>query len=157
MPKQSEIEEQEVEARPRNISFFLKEKAAPPVELERVISDRFKDDKGVPVPFVVKALPASRARDLEKLAQRAVKTNGKVTGSETDLQKYMDLLIIDSCEFPDFSSAELIKSYGARNPEHLLNTMLTAGERTRLMEAVNEANGFDNEPLQELMDEAKNS
>ncbi len=140
----------------RSTSFFLKEKAVPQQEIERVISDRFKDEEGKPVPFVLRAVSPARARELERLAQKPVKNgNGKTIGTEPDFDKIGDLMIIESCEFPDFSDAELIKSYGVRNAEQLLNTMLAIGEKLKLSNAVNEVNLINQEPMSDLVDDAK--
>ena len=83
------------------------------------------------------------------------RTDKKTKRVETrfDGNRYSALLAAESVVYPDLHDAELQKSYGVMGADKLVVAMLTAGEFTRLSEAVQQASGFD---LEESIEDAKN-
>ncbi|WP_313583353.1 phage tail assembly chaperone [Lacrimispora sp.] len=123
------------------------------VTREVVLSDRFKDDKGNPVPFVIKAITQ---KENEKLARMSRKTSG-VKGASTeklDNFLYTKRLILACVQEPDFSNRELCEFYGTEDPLEVPSQMLSIGEYNRLSEAILELNGM--EGPEEKLEEAKN-
>lgn len=119
-----------------------------------IVSDRFKDDDGNPVPFVIKAI---NQKENEKLARMSRKTtNVKGTPVESlDNILYTKRLLLACVQEPDFSAQEMCKYYGTEDPLDVPSQMLSIGEYNRLSEAILELNGL-REP-KELMEDAKNS
>ena len=56
---------------------------------------------------------------------------------------------------PDLDAVDIQDAYGASSARELIDKMLLAGERNRLLEAVNEINGLD-KSLDDMVKEAKN-
>jgi hypothetical protein len=77
---------------------------------------------------------------------------------ETDQDKYMANLIIETTTYPDLKSSELQAAWGVMGAEELLKAMKTKmrdGEYGEWSNVVSSVNGYD-KGLQELMEEAKN-
>ena len=77
---------------------------------------------------------------------------------ETDQDRYVANLIIETTVYPDFKNADLQKSWGVMGAEELLKAMKTKmidGEYSVLSNIVSEVNGYDLN-MQELIEEAKN-
>ena len=121
-----------------------------------IISDRFKDKDGNPVPFVIKTLTQEENEKLRKRASKPVKKNGVVISETTDSDLYGKLLILESVVEPNLRDAELGKFYGTLSPEEVAGKMLTAGEYGKLASAISEFNGFTDSEVEILEEEAKN-
>ena len=129
-----------------------------PVEQEQevVISKRFKDENGEPVPFIIKTIPQSVNEGLSKKCT----TNRVIKGQtvrQFDAARYTSTLMVECCVQPDFRDADLCKQYGCVDPVDVPARMLTAGEYNTLGEKIMVLNGFDVDPVTKLEDEAKNS
>lgn len=77
---------------------------------------------------------------------------------ETDQDKYMDNLIIETTTYPDLKNSELQSAWGVMGSEELLRAMkskMMDGEFAEWSSTVAEINGYD-KGIQELMEEAKN-
>lgn len=77
---------------------------------------------------------------------------------ETDQDKFISNLIIETTTYPDLKNAELQSSWGVVGAEELLKAMklkMTDGEYAEWSTIVSEINGY-NKGLQELVEEAKN-
>lgn len=77
---------------------------------------------------------------------------------ETDQDKYVLNLIIETTTYPDLKNAELQKSWGVMGAEQLLESMkskMSDGEYSDWSNVVSEVNGY-NRTIEELVDEAKN-
>ena len=120
---------------------------------EIVISTRFQDENGKPVPFKVKSL-TQEENDL--LIKKATITRKGKSGMEEkfDSMSYRRALILAGTVEPDFSSEEMCKAYGVLDPALVPGKMLKAGEFSALANAISELSGFGEEEAEE---EAKNS
>lgn len=77
---------------------------------------------------------------------------------ETDQNKFIANLIIETTTYPDLKNAELQSAWGVVGAEQLLNAMkskMTDGEFSEWSNVVSSINGYD-KGIQELMEEAKN-
>ncbi|MBD8046752.1 MULTISPECIES: hypothetical protein [Clostridium] len=77
---------------------------------------------------------------------------------DTNQDKYMARLIIETTTYPDFKNAELQKAWGVMGDEPLLEAMkskMKDGEYSEWSRVVSEVNGYD-KGMQELIEEAKN-
>ena len=121
-----------------------------------VVSNRFKDENGKPIPFEIKALSADENDEL----QRRCMVNVPVPGQrgqytrELDQIKYTAMLLTESVVYPDLNEAELQDSYGVRGAESLLRKMLYTGEYNVLAQEVMGLSKV--EVLADLVTEAKN-
>lgn len=127
-----------------------------PVETEQtkevIISKRFRDEKGKPVPFKIKAITQEENDRLIKQSTRRTKENG---GYVENLDKlgYNHKLILACVVEPDLRDAELCASYNTVDPEEVAGRMLLSGEYRTLIEAILSLNGFNDD----LDEDAKNS
>lgn len=136
--------------------FLLKEKLDSAVETEVVVSKRFVEEDGTPIPFKVRSISEAQNKAIRKDCQRTSynkKTRQKETDTDTDL--YMNRLVIACTAEPNFKDAELQTLYGVVGAEALLNALLNPGEYAELLQAIQTINGFDTD-INELVDEAKN-
>lgn len=121
-----------------------------------ILSNRFKDENGKPIPFEIKALSATENDEL----QRRCMVNVPVPGQrgqfvrELDQIKYTANLLAESVVFPNLNDAELQDSYGVKGADALLREMLYMGEYTQLAQEVSAISKV--EGLAELVAEAKN-
>lgn len=125
-----------------------------PEQQEIVISTRFKDEKGNPVPFIIRAISQEENEGLRKKATRTYKD--KRTGEsvrEFDGAKFTRLFTIAGTVRPDFQATELCEAYSVLDPELVLGKMLLAGEYSRLSEAIANLSGINEDDLGQ---EAKN-
>lgn len=119
-----------------------------------VISNRFKDAKGNPIEWEIKAVTCEENEDLQRRAmvQRKLPTGQQVR--EVDQIKYTSLLLAESVVYPDLNNAKLQDSYGVKTPEALLKKMLYPREETLLAQEVMEFSQIEN--LGDKVEEAKN-
>lgn len=124
-----------------------------PVKVENkevIVSDRFQE-KGKPVPFVIRPLTQEENKVLlKKFTKRDKK------GNETfDRTEYVPAMAASAVISPDLTNAELQKAYGVLGESALLQKMLYIGEFAILSQAVQELSGLD-EDINEDIEEAKN-
>lgn len=136
------------------LSAFLAQNAIKAENEKHIISDRFVDEKGNPIPWEIRALTAEEDEALRKSCTKKVRSKGRIT-QETDYEEYMAKLIAASVVFPNLNDAELQKSYGVLGADKLVKKMLTSGEYIELLTKVQEINGFD-KAMDDLVEEAKN-
>lgn len=77
---------------------------------------------------------------------------------ETNQDKYVANLIIETTIHPDLKSAELQTAWGVKGAEELLTSMkakMNDGEYAEWSSIVSQINGYD-KSMQELVEEAKN-
>jgi hypothetical protein len=138
-----------------DLSMFYAQSAAVDLVEEVVVSERFKDKDGKPVPWKIRSMTQAESEECRKAATRYGKGKGGVRLPEVDADEYMAKLAVASVVFPNLRDAELQKSYGVLGAENLLRRMLLPGEYATLLEKVQEMNGFD-KSLDDLVEEAKN-
>ncbi|MBQ6092990.1 MAG: phage portal protein [Clostridia bacterium] len=135
-------------ANERSMSAFLEATVEEVPNKEVVISKRFKDKNGDPIPFEIKPIPTSKIRKLRKSAMRYI--NGKVN---VDIDVLNQMMVIESLVYPDLKNEDLQQKFGVMGEEALLDAMLLPGEFDDLTTQVTELCGYNGA---ELVEEAKN-
>jgi hypothetical protein len=120
-------------------------------EKEVVISKRFVDDKGNPVPFKIKAITQEENDALVRAATRVEEKNGRRV-EYLDSVDFARRLVVASTVSPDFTSKEMCDTYGVVSPQLVPGKMLLSGEYNRLMEAITDLSGL----AENLESEVKN-
>ena len=121
-------------------------------EKEVVVSKRFQDQDGKPVPFKIRSLTEDENDLLQKKARRTRKVNGRPEEYQDQLA-YMRSLVVAATMFPDFHEESLCKKYGTLTPEEVPGKMLLIGEYSKLVNAIMELSGIEMNTVEE---EAKN-
>ena len=122
------------------------------LEKEVVVSSRFRDENGHPVPFKIRSLTQEENDAITKKATRTRKVDGQ-------RQDYLDgvdftrRMVVAATVEPDFTSKELCDGYGVLDPLQVPGKMLLSGEYKTLVQAITELSGFDGEDVEA---EAKN-
>lgn len=126
-----------------NLSAFLHPVTARE-EKEVMISDRFRDENGNPVPFKIRALTQEENASLIRQATRRVKVNGQPT-EQLDNADLSRRIVVAATVEPDFHNSELCQAYGVLDPLQVPGKMLLAGEYGKLIQAINVLSGFGDE------------
>lgn len=130
-----------------NLSAFLN-----PVSLSEekdvVISKRFQDENGNPVPFRIRSLSQMENEKLSKKCSGYRKINGQQV-EYFDNVRYSRELVLASVVLPDLSDAELCKRYGVADPALTASSMLLPGEFAQLVQEIMTLSGFEDEGMQE--------
>ena len=118
------------------VDFFGKNAEKLP-EKEIIVSNRFKDNDGNPIPWKIKVLDAatqqrirSEAMDMNVNDQKEV--NVKFNSARMNLRT-----VAASVVYPDLKDKDLQDCYGVATPSALVGVMLSDDEFERLLEAVN--------------------
>lgn len=107
-------------------------------------------------PFVIRSMTADEFDNITKRSTRRTKQNGAIV-KEVDQNKLVDTLVAEAVLTPDLNNAELQEYYGTiGNAAGTARKMLKAGQWGDLIKAVQDLSGFDQEPVDELVDEVKN-
>ena len=119
-------------------------------EKESVISKRFQDEKGNPVPFKIRALTQEENDTITKQATRRAKVNGQMV-EQLDSTDFSRRMVVAATVEPDFRAKELCDAYGVLDPLMVPGKMLLSGEYAKLLRAITELSGFE-----DMEDEVKN-
>lgn len=138
-----------------NLQAFFAQNAIKVETVKEVISTRFLDDKGKPIPFEIRALSNEEDSEIRKSCQRKVKQKKGVYQTETDQELYLAKFAAACVVFPNLKDAELQKSYGVLGEEQLIKKMLTPGEFAELLQVAQAVNGYDKD-MNDLVEDAKN-
>ena len=111
-------------------------------EKEVVISKRFVDEKGNPVPFKIKAITQEENDALVRASTRVEEKNGNRV-EYLDNVDFARRLVVASTVFPDFSNKELCDAYGVVSPLMVPGKMLLGGEYNRLLGEINALSKLD--------------
>lgn len=130
-----------------NLSAFLHPEL--PEEQEIVVSARFKDEEGNPIPFRIRAITQEENDSLIKAATRTTKDRTGSTVRNFDSQAYSRSLIVAGTVYPDFRAAELCEHYGVADPGLVPVKMLLVGEYLKLSEAISDLSGLGDTADQE--------
>ena len=116
-----------------------------------VISKRFKDADGNPMPWTLRALSFADVTQIERQSTvRDVKTGAQVLDSVA----YQTKLMAASVVVPNLLNAQLQDHFGVKSPEALLGKLLKPAEAIQLRSEVQKLMG--DETLEEALEEAKN-
>lgn len=132
-----------------NLSAFLN-----PVKVENkelLISERFRDENGKPVSFVIRPISQSENDILVRKSTRTVKVNGQPV-EKLDNVEYSRRVVVSATVTPDFTSEELCRAYGTMDPLEAPGKMLLVGEYNKLSAAIMALSGLEDD----LEDQAKN-
>ena len=132
-----------------NLTAFLH-----PVQVEEqeiVISNRFQDEDGKPVPFTIRAITQAENEELLRLSTRRRKVGGQMVETR-DKVEYGRRVVVAATVWPDFHQEELCKAYGVMDPLEVPGKMLLTGEYGMLSDAILELSGLRDD----LGDAAKN-
>ena len=122
-------------------------------EREVIVSNRFQDESGKPVPFKIRSLTQEESDAISRKCRRSRKVNGQAQ-EYLDSTEFSRRMVVVATVEPDFSSTELCEAYGVMDPLLVPGKMLLSGEFARLLRAITELSGFDaNEDVEQ---EAKN-
>lgn len=110
-------------------------------EKEVVISNRFQDENGQPVPFKIRALTQEENDRITKQATRQTKVNGQ-TVEKLDSVDFSRRMVVAATVEPDFQAKELCDAYGVLDPLQVPGKMLLSGEYAKLMNAITDLSGF---------------
>ena len=110
-------------------------------EKEVIISNRFQDEEGNPVPFKIRALTQEENDAITKKATRQVKAGGQ-TVERLDSVDFSRRLVLAATVELDFSSRELCEWYGTMDPLQVPGRMLLPGEYAKLMNEIMALSGF---------------
>ena len=135
-------------------AFFAQNISTDIVE-EFVVSERFKDENGNPIPWKIRALTEAENEEIRRASTQYVKGKNGQRIPETKPEVYLAKIAAASVLFPDLKDTELQRSYGVLGAEDLLKKMLLAGEYAALIQKVQEINGFDKD-LESKIEEVKN-
>jgi hypothetical protein len=124
------------------------------VTKEVIISNRFKDEKGKVVPFVIKSISQKENEQIARMSRETVKVGGALTERLNNFL-YTKRLVLACVQEPDFRDKELCEHYGTEDPLEVPSQMLSIGEYNRLSEAILELNGMKDQ--EDELEEAKNS
>ena len=133
-----------------NLSAFL-HPAVPAAEKEVFVSDRFRDEKGEPVPFKIKALTQEENDAISRQCRRTKMVNGQPV-ENLNTSEYSRRIVLAGTVEPNFAAKELYDHFQVLDPAQVPGKMLLAGEFSRLMKAIMELSGFGGD----LEEEAKN-
>lgn len=110
-------------------------------EKEVVISNRFQDENGRPVPFKIRALTQEENDRITKKATRQTKVNGQ-TVEKLDSVDFSRRMVVAATIEPDFQAKELCDAYGVLDPLLVPGKMLLSGEYAKLLNAITDLSGF---------------
>lgn len=140
-----------------SLTAFFAENAERIENVKYVVSKRFKDADGKPVPWEIRAITSIEDEELRRACAKRVPVQGKKHQyqKETDFDMYLGKLAAACTVFPNLNSEELQKSYNVYGGEALLKKMLSAGEYADYVIKVQEVCGFE-QGFEEEKEEAKN-
>lgn len=121
-----------------------------------IISDRFQDEEGNPVPFVLKAISQEENERIARMSKKSVETDDTVI-EKLDTTLYTKRLVLACVQEPDFQDQELCKYYGTVDPAEVPAKMLSIGEYKILSNAIMDLNDIGAVKKKKKMDDAKNS
>lgn len=135
------------------LNAFLHPVEGPIQEKEIIISKRFLDENGKPVPFKIRSLTQDENERLMKKATKKKKVNGQEVEYRDDMQYSREIVLAATLE-PDFSSEEMCKAYGVLDPSLVPSKMLMTGEYQRLVAAITDLSGLNDS--EDVFESAKN-
>nr|DAO95480.1 MAG TPA: tail assembly chaperone protein [Caudoviricetes sp.] len=141
-----------------DLQAFLKGNAKPIEDIEMIVSKRFIDNEGKPIPWVLRQLTGKESNNLRKKHTKKIKNKLGRIEEQFNSESYQEEFITNSVAFPDLTNSKLQESYGALGAYDLLQKMLSADELANLQIKVS---GFAEEEIIEnsmdnLVEEAKN-
>ncbi|MBJ6360875.1 phage portal protein [Paenibacillus sp. GCM10012307] len=138
-----------------DLQGFFAQNAVIDTTEEFVVSPRFKDKDGRPIPWKIRSMKQRENEEIRKSATRKIRDKRGGYQVETNSDEYIAKLTVASVVFPPLKDEALQKSYGVLGADKLLSEMLLPGEYADLINKVQELNGFEKD-INELVHEVKN-
>lgn len=123
-----------------NLSAFLKP-AYRERKIEIVVGDRFNDEKGNPVPIVMKSLTQEQLNAIAKRSTHERKIGDRIV-ADVDATEHLNRCLIASIVTPDLTDKELCNAYGTEDPVSLPPKMFLVDEYEKLAKAFAQLNGL---------------
>lgn len=120
-----------------SLNGFFKSNVKTLPDLRVVVSERFTNEDGTPIEWVLHPISTKRVEEITKRNSRTTIKNGKkeTTVNEENLNAE---LLEEVVLFPRLNDAELQDSYGVTSVNELLSVMLYPGETQVLTAALQE-------------------
>lgn len=118
-----------------SLNGFFKNKAKQVDDVRVVVSERFLDEEGKPLKWVLHPLSTKAVQEINKKNTVTKLVNGKRV-KETNNENLEADLLEKAVLFPRLNDAELQDSYGVTNVNDLLSAMLYPGETQTLRQAL---------------------
>lgn len=120
-----------------SLNGFFKSNVKTLPDLRVVVSERFTNEDGTPIEWVLHPISTRRVEEITKRNSRTTLKNGKkeTTVNEENLNAE---LLEEVVLFPRLNDAELQDSYGVTSVNELLSVMLYPGETQVLTKALQE-------------------
>lgn len=120
-----------------SLNGFFKSNAKSLPDVKVVVSERFTNEDGTPIEWVLHPISTKRVEEITKRNSRTTIKNGKkeTTVNEENLNAE---LLEEVVLFPRLNDAELQDSYGVTSVNELLSVMLYPGETQVLTKALQE-------------------
>lgn len=121
---------------------------------ELVVSDRFRDESGAPVPFTIRPITQEENDVLVCKSTHMAKVGGRKV-EKLDHLEYGRRVVVAATVCPDFTSEELCRAYGTMDPLEVPGRMLLMGEYNKLSAAIMALSGLG-DSQDALEEQAKN-
>lgn len=118
-----------------SLNGFFKNKAKQVDDVRVVVSERFLNEKGKPLEWVLHPISTKLVEEITKKNTVTKLVNGKKV-KETNEENLNADLLEHVVLYPRLNDAELQDSYGVTNVNDLLGTMLYPGETQELIKAL---------------------
>lgn len=132
-----------------DIKIFLKENNIKTEKIEFVVTDRFKDENGKPIKWILKVLTNKELEDL-KVKNTIKRTTVKGSNFDFDNKSFSRSMILSCIVEPNLYNKELQDSYDTLDAYELLQELLTVGEMTRLEEKILELHNYEEKREKEI-------
>jgi hypothetical protein len=148
----------EAKAGAKDIYDFFKDPVEKLKNKKVVVSKRFQDDEGKPIPWEIRPLSYNEVARLRAESQKTAHfeaSGGKASVEIPDKEKLTLKIAVLATVFPDLNNAGLQDAYGVKSAEALLCQMLTPAELDDYKPLVQQVSGYDM-GLADKVAEAKN-
>lgn len=127
---------------------FLLENPVDDVTTDIVVSERLRE-----FPFKIKAITSGEYNQYQSIC---IENPNSPKKRKFNTKKFNELIILNHTVEPNFKDADWLKAAECVDSSRLINKTLLAGEVTELAQQILKLSGFDNEDLEEEVEEAKN-
>ena len=128
----------------RDFNAFLADEGKLPKQKKIVVSKRFRDEKGEPLLWEIRAIRESENQEILRQCK-----------NQESSEEYWGKLCAACVVTPSLENKGLMESYGTESSDRVLKEMLSMGEYMMLLREVRALNGFAQRAA-DLKEEAKN-
>lgn len=127
---------------------FLLENPVDDVTADIVVSERLRG-----FPFKIKAITSGEYNQYQSIC---IENPNSAKKRKFNTKKFNELVVLNHTIEPNFKDADWLKAAECVDSNRLINKTLLAGEVTEVAQQILKLSGFDNEGLEDEIDEAKN-